>query len=481
MQSKLIKKINNRSDQKSIHPNIEQKLRPYKAEDRIMYYNVPPLDEKDLYEFCTNFDAFGKDKGQTRKYIQFYIIYKFMNNLGPICRGKVEGPINLSLEERSFGDCELVGKDNGLSAFIYKKIWNEGQRKEEKVQAFELSCIYKINFGQSVNVVASYASAITAWKDAFKKSIAKKFKERGARPHRANLGSLEEVGLVSDDRLTNAENFLRTIFPGCDDYNIIFAYNIDEFEKKLFRDSPSVWILHRNKSVNMLLHTLSWLEIEKLANRLHGIHSRQVILNQTPQITTSQFYQTVRKRLVNMVEDDKLKPLKTTLISLLDEFERQIDHFVALNQQFPELPEHPNNRRYLGILKSIPKYYKSQPFGEDKAFEKNYFWKPVNSIVCEIDKKIIDNEEKFQAKKMVLEVPYYKGKTPLEILNLNEFPYNFPHFYLTRLSSALWHFRGSTLKELQSRMKNIKEQIEKKDVFYHLKRLSGSFEMGKRR
>ena len=143
MYKELIREINGKSTQRPIHPAIEANLRGHDAIQRLLYYDVPPIDMDELFEFCSNFDVFGRDEGKTSQFIQLYVLGKFMEELGSDYA--ISGPLDLS-GDRDFGNYMVIGENNGLTASLRRKITRNkrGILQTYAEEKGDVNCVFEI-------------------------------------------------------------------------------------------------------------------------------------------------------------------------------------------------------------------------------------------------------------------------------------------------------------------------------------------------
>ncbi len=483
MNRRLIRRLNERGPLRLAHPQTTKILKAYGADNRAIYYEVPELSEEALFSFCKQFDIFGVNKEATNRFVQLYIVQRFMKSLKS--EAKVSGPVDFSLEGRVSGDYKISSMNGGMSVHLDKKRErNAGDGERVWQSECEVDCVYKIQDDSERYIASSYFSLLKEWKDVHRKSLVKTMKERGRSPNRKNLGVCSTVEVVSGDRFTTMENLLHTLFPGDENRIIIFPYNEDEFEAKLLKTSPLTWAFFRYPSIHMLLHTLSTPETMEIAKRINERYNQEAVAPLDPEKRAMQ-NQTIRQIISGPARLEGLGDIRGHLAPLLDEFEWQIDGYARkYSRTRRKIPVHHNSAKYVSIIKKIPWYYKAQPFCVDSGFEKKFFWVPVTRTAEAVDRKISDANERVIAKKMLLQLPTYHGDDILDTLNANEFPHSLPHLYLLRICSIATSGSWANLEELESRMKLLRGKMytgRETDLYARSKRLPGSFETGKKR
>ena len=294
--------------------------------------------------------------------------------------------------------------------------------------------------------------------------------------------SRSRTTLATHDKFNNMREIMRMLFPLADYYSVLFGYPRHDFERRGRGYSPLIWNLIAHDFLYMVLHTLSLPEIDGIADILYRRHKQESRPKHWSPVPTLNDL-TVRERIKTIGKGSKLKGIRAHLITLYDEFERQVDGILE-GSKVQVMSLQPDAKRYARIVGKIPKDYKSQAFEEKSSFSRVHFWDLINRIVVAINSSLSNGEERNQAKRMVLQLPYYTGSEPSEILGSNVFPCNFPHYYLRVLAHNVEGFRGRSIEEFESYMKDFWTSIEAEegemDVFHRLRRLPGSFESGKR-
>jgi len=468
--------MNSISRQGPLSGDLESKLTRFGARDRVIFYDVPPIDPDRLFEFCRNFDVFGKDPGQNRSFIQLYVVKSFMEKMS-----EEVGPNNVSVEpiifekeRRDGGRIKFVPANRGFSLNVQRQ---ENKDKLENLCTFEGA--YEINLGLVREFVTSYVGSMRNWNLAFTGSISKKISHRAgweSRPYE----NLNDVELLKGDRFLMMQNMAKSIMPS-DKYSLLFAYSRRQFEAQFVRDSPIAYMLGKHGHMSMLLHNLDWSMMEGISKDLQKRYKDSNV--ETNKEVPSHLWP-VRQFI------SKKGDLSDLLMPLLDNFESQLHEYVQMynptgakhkDLDKHRVPGHLNKYAYIKIMKGIPLNFKEQIGTESFLYLR--FLKPVKSILRVIEQNVKDDP--WNAKQLIFRLPPFSYSSMKQVMDLNIFPHNFPHIYLESMSQHLEKFKGSTLKEIETYVHGFNEDIEtpafKKDIYYRERRYAGSFESGGKR
>jgi hypothetical protein len=458
-------------------------LTHYDLSHRIIYFDVPEIDMDYLYGFCRRYKVFGKDRNSTYKFVQFYIIRDFMTAMSEMF--EINGPLNFREFEKERAGFKLKSKNRGMSATLLKEGW-DSKIGSHLQQICDLDNAFRIVSKSKRNILTSYGGLLKKWHLAHTKQVLNKMKNRGYRIRDIHRNTVREGMTQSElgrsDKFLSLRNALYFAFPDADEYNIIYAYDKEDFEKELGRESPVIWSLMKNDFIYMLLHTLKRSETHEIMDALHARYERTKLKRESKVSKDPLAYLTVRERIQTVGKTNILGSIKHHLIPLLDEFELQIDSLMG----YLESDDYEGNEKwqeFVEIMGMVPRDYKQQLFKDRKAFLVENFLGPIKTITNVINNRVKTGQNT-RAKEAILQLPFSKVN-PFEIVNENAFAYLFPHIYLVRLKDHLLNFPSGSDQDLEKHMTEFIKKIEEKpgdlDIYRNMERLPGSFETGKRR
>lgn len=463
MDGVVTNKINEQSEQSPLPPQLKKKLTDFHIE-RILFYDVPHIDEEKLFDFCSKFDYFGNDTSRTRCFIQHYIIASFFKELAGMQGLSVE---QAKIPKNKRGVYSLTPEDNGFSTLI------KGPAKDGKQKILEDICrlegLYRIKKDQRDTIFASYCGSLRNWRLAYTPRFGEKISQRYTKKSKNPHLKLDKTDRAKGDRFNFMLNILGTLFP--QEYKgIIFPFSRKQFEKQAVRNTPIVHMLGIHPQMYLLLHTLDWEEMDMLGKKLTN---KYFAINPPPvkQRTTADW------RIEEFIDATKssLKKVKNIVLEQADEFTYSLEeHLKRFDRR--NVPFHPNRWDYVRIMKKVPRDFKSQR--GNNSFLYNNFLLPLKRIMKAIDKS------KGQNKYDILSLPPLEDPSPYGAMDSAMFPYNFPHIYLRGLLEHVKKFRGENMDELETYAKEWIKEIQispsKRDIYARGRRTGGSFEKGKK-